>query len=245
MSASRAAEAVAVKSHERAPIGDVETTGYDQRMPAARRRKRRMTTEERHDAAAPSTPTGPTALIQAGRVEDVQFVDSTIPRPRGYGIVHAAERAARISSVRSEFPIHDPPPESIGDDSVVVGNSAPRRVGNRSVYVGATDAQGNTRIDGGTAIGAGARADSASVAIGAGALAGDDAIPTKLEQLRGLLLADGHAGAAAAAGEIATELEANVPDRARIKTLWTLVKTAATANEAVLLVHEIAHLLST
>ncbi len=60
------------------------------------------------------------------------------------------------------------PATTVGTGSTVYGNVPPgTRVGGRSVYVGATEANGSTRIGGGTAIGYGASADPTSIAIGA------------------------------------------------------------------------------
>jgi hypothetical protein len=61
----------------------------------------------------------------------------------------------------------------VGKESVVYGNvPTDLDVGDQSVVVGATDAHGNVRIGGGTAVGHGSYADSTSVAIGKGAGAG-------------------------------------------------------------------------
>jgi hypothetical protein len=63
---------------------------------------------------------------------------------------------------------------SVGKDSTVVGRVPDdSKIGDRSVIVGATDANGNTILNrGGTAIGTGAKADTTSIAIGEGANAG-------------------------------------------------------------------------
>jgi hypothetical protein len=52
---------------------------------------------------------------------------------------------------------------TIGDNNTVVGGGVPKSMGSGNTFVGATDSRGNTIIRGGTAIGAGARADGTSV----------------------------------------------------------------------------------
>ena len=63
---------------------------------------------------------------------------------------------------------------AVGKDSVVVGNIPDgSKIGDSSVVVGPTDANGNTILNkGGMAIGKGAKADATSIAIGENANAG-------------------------------------------------------------------------
>lgn len=64
-------------------------------------------------------------------------------------------------------------PPQIGDNNTIVNATIPESMGSGNTFVGATDPSGNTILNkGGTAIGAGARADETSIAIGAGALGG-------------------------------------------------------------------------
>ena len=71
----------------------------------------------------------------------------------------------------------------IGEDSVVMGNvPSSTNVGDRSVVVGTTDANGNTIHNQPMAVGYGAKAGPGSIAIGAHANAGvstESPLPTK------------------------------------------------------------------
>jgi hypothetical protein len=127
----------------------------------------------------------------------------------------------------------------VGSESVVIGRGVPSRVGDRSVVIGATDDRGNTRIGGGTAIGYGSRADQSSVAIGAYACAGTDAL-LQLQELRDQLQASGERTGAEAADQLLAEIRTQEPNRRTVRRLWGEVKVAATTNEALLLVHEVA-----
>jgi hypothetical protein len=128
---------------------------------------------------------------------------------------------------------------SVGNESVVVGCGVPARVGDRSVVIGATDERGNTRIGGGTAIGYGARADQTSAAIGAYAGAGAGVF-LQLQELRDELQATGEGEGAEASTQLLTELQGPEPNVQTVRQLWGAVKVAATTNEALLLVHEVA-----
>lgn len=137
-------------------------------------------------------------------------------------------------------------PEYVGDDSVVIGTGVPRHVGNRSVVIGATDARGNTRLEGGTALGYNAHADSTSVA--AGAHAGAGGIIAQLTQLQALLLTVGEFEPAEATADLLQELQAPNPDPSRIKRLWGRVETVAsagaTASGVLVLVHQLSPLIA-
>jgi hypothetical protein len=131
---------------------------------------------------------------------------------------------------------------SVGDESVVIGTGVPDRVGDRSVVIGATDDRGNTIIRGGTAAGYNARADSTSVAVGAHAGAGGD-VMAQLRQLQELLERDGHADGAAAAAQLALEVQTPAPDRSRAARLWTAITVFTTGGEALMLTQGIARAL--
>ena len=182
-----------------------------------------------------------THLIQAGSVTNCEIINCDVAVPPGGGLIKARDEASgnRVVGSRIRQPEDD---REVGDDSVVIGADPPRRVGNRSVFIGATDNAGNTRIAGGTAVGYNARADPTSVAIGAHALAGDGAIPHLL-QLQVLLTQAGQTDAASAARDMVDELERNVPDKHRVRALWNVVKVGATGNEALAFIHEISHIL--
>src|ERR1035437_6149883 len=80
----------------------------------------------------------------------------------------------------------------IGKDAVVIGNVPPHiEVGDGSVIIGATDANGNTIINQPMAVGRGAKAGPGSIAIGAFAGAGLDSssgeLVVDLHQLAGLV----------------------------------------------------------
>jgi len=65
-------------------------------------------------------------------------------------------------------------PGAIGSNNTMVNVPTPANMGSGNTFVGPTDSNGNTIFNrGGTAIGAGAQADSTSIAIGAGAHAGN------------------------------------------------------------------------
>jgi hypothetical protein len=96
-----------------------------------------------------------------------------------YRVSVAGPQDLRIKILRCEWPANPGP--GVGDDSVLIGKSPPGGVGNRSVVINVGDSNGNVLLNqGGTAIGAGARADHTSIAIGAGALAGRTSRPSKL-----------------------------------------------------------------
>ncbi len=135
------------------------------------------------------------------------------------------------------------------------------RIGNENTYVGAgpvpsmgdgntiytlADPNGNVLSNkGGTAIGAGARADSTSVAIGARALGGDlPQLAELLAQLRQVFDNEGATEAERAAARLADETQAQAPDGQKVRKLWTTIKAAAATNEAITLVTRITPLLA-
>ncbi|MGA9876815.1 MAG: hypothetical protein WBQ21_13515 [Solirubrobacteraceae bacterium] len=108
------------------------------------------------------------------------------------------------------------------------------------------DENGDVLINkGGTAIGAGARAEGTSVAIGAHALGGDlPQLAELLAQLRQVFDNVGATEAAQAVADLAEETQVQAPDRDKIRKLWTIIKAAATTNGAITLVTRITPLLA-
>ena len=129
----------------------------------------------------------------------------------------------------------------IGDDSVVIGNIGENEnIGNRSVRIGATDANGNTilRPDaGGMAIGYGAKAGAYSIAIGAHAGAGLNTI-SLLEELKSFF-EEKDILAAQNVSDIITEIRKDTPNSNSISNLWGAVELAAATSGAIDLVHKI------
>ncbi len=142
--------------------------------------------------------------------------------------------------------VSDDPP-MIGSDNTYVGEGPVPAMGDGNTIYTLADANGSVLLNrGGTAIGAGARADSTSVAVGAGALGGD--LPQLFELLAQLQQVFDHAGAAEAAhvvAGLADETGRPAPDKHKIDKLWTTVKAAAATNEAISLVARITPLLAT
>jgi hypothetical protein len=138
----------------------------------------------------------------------------------------------------------DPP--TIGSDNTYVGEGPVPAMGDGNTIYTLANANGSVLLNrGGTAIGAGARADSTSVAVGARALGGD--LPQLFDLLAQLQQVFDHAGAVEAAHAVAglaDETGRSSPDERKIGKLWTTVKAAAATNEAISLVARITPLLA-
>jgi hypothetical protein len=134
-------------------------------------------------------------------------------------------------------------PDEWGDDNTVIGPT-PKRMGSRNTIVGAVDGSTSTVFNkGGTAVGAGARADSSSVAIGSRAGAGNPALLLEmLERLQTAVADDPTAERAVT--ELSAAVQQPTLDRARIKTLWTGIQAAITVGEGAVLVAQIAPVLA-
>lgn len=139
---------------------------------------------------------------------------------------------------------NDPP--TIGSDNTYVGEGPVPRMGDGNTIYTLADANGNVIVNrGGTAIGAGARADSTSVAVGAGALGGD--LPQLFELLAQLQQAFNRVGAVEAVHAVAGLADATGRpslDERKIGKLWATIKAAAVTNEAISLVARITPLLA-
>jgi hypothetical protein len=134
---------------------------------------------------------------------------------------------------------------AIGSGNTYVGQGPVPSMGDGNTIYTAADTNGNVLLhEGGTAIGAGARADSTSVAIGAGALGGDQPqLLGLLAELRQILDKNGAVEAGRALAELRHELQSPSPDYGKLRKLWTVIKTAAATNEAIALITRIAPLL--
>jgi hypothetical protein len=132
----------------------------------------------------------------------------------------------------------------IGDDNTIVSSTPSRSMGSRNTIWTAADANGSVSIPGGTAVGAGARADRTSVAVGSGALGGDLAqLSALLAQLQQVVGQTGDTETARVITEMAEEIQSPTRDESKIRRLWSMVKVAAVTNEAVTLVARITPLL--
>ena len=126
-----------------------------------------------------------------------------------------------------------------GKHSVVIGNvSGHSDIGEGSVVIGATDANGNTIINTPMAVGYGAKAGLGSIAIGAFAGAGlpDLSFPpqlrTELEGIVELAIQQGNQPLIAAIEKLATELRQPEPKRGAILGAWEGVRSLAAINGA-------------
>jgi Pyruvate/2-oxoacid:ferredoxin oxidoreductase gamma subunit len=125
----------------------------------------------------------------------------------------------------------------IGKDSVVIGNvPAHLEVGDGSVIIGATDANGNTIINQPMAVGRGARAGLSSIAIGAFAGAGvsssADELAADLQRLGALIAQQNNEALATGFEKLRTELARPAPSRSGVMSAWEVVKAAGAINGA-------------
>lgn len=133
----------------------------------------------------------------------------------------------------------------IGNDNTYVGPEPAPSMGDGNTIYTLADANGNVILNkGGTAIGAGARADSTSIAIGARAMGGDlPQLAELLAQLRQVFDDEGMAETVEAVEGLVEETETQSPNAHKIGTLWETIKAAATTNEAITLITRITPLL--
>ena len=134
----------------------------------------------------------------------------------------------------------------IGNDSVVMGNVPQNlEVGEGSVVIGPTDANGNTILNRPMAIGRNAQAGPTSIAIGAGANAGSDFnLAAAIHELLSLAKQSHNAQAQSHLGAIADELTKPDPDKSLIHRSWEALKVAGTIDGAYSLLSAITSFLS-
>lgn len=128
----------------------------------------------------------------------------------------------------------------VGKDSVVIGNVSPNAViGDGSVVIGATDANGNTIINIPMAVGRGAFAGPGSIAIGAGAGAGSD-IGIVLSQLNKIIQNTNDPELIKSFSTFVSALKSATPNKSLLTKLWDGIKVAATLNGAITLTSRVA-----
>lgn len=128
---------------------------------------------------------------------------------------------------------------NVGKDSVVIGNVS-GNVGDGSVIIGATDANGNTIINNDTlAIGRGAFAGPGSIAIGAGANAGSE-IAIALNQLNTIIQNTNDPKLIQSFTSFCSCLDNPTTDKSILKKLWEGIKTAASLDGAISLTNKIS-----
>lgn len=130
----------------------------------------------------------------------------------------------------------------IGKDSVVIGNIS-GNIGDRSVFIGATDQFGNTFINQPMAVGNNAMAGPNSIAIGANARAGSDVF-ILLTQLKEICDNNNHnTETSKNISELIIELKKEHPDSSVVNKIWSSVKNMSTVNGAISLISNISVLI--
>jgi hypothetical protein len=125
-----------------------------------------------------------------------------------------------------------------GKDSVVIGD-VQGDVGDGSVVIGPTDANGNTIINQPMAVGRGASAGPGSIAIGASA--GSNVV-NLLSLLKTHPEFESNELQAVISG-LETEVASDEPNSSLISQLWNKVKIAATTSDAINLVNQIGNVM--
>jgi hypothetical protein len=133
----------------------------------------------------------------------------------------------------------------VGKDSVVIGNVSPNAdIGDGSVVIGATDANGNTIINTPMAVGRGAFAGPGSIAIGAGAGAGSE-IGIILSQLNEVIKNTNDPELIRSFSFFVSEIHSPKPDKSLLKKLWDRIKVAATLDGVIGLTSKVSAFLAT
>ncbi|MFH1545901.1 MAG: hypothetical protein ABIE14_00805 [Patescibacteria group bacterium] len=129
---------------------------------------------------------------------------------------------------------------NVGDESVVIGD-VKGNVGNRSVAIGAMDANGNVNLNQAqsTAVGYGAKAGPNSISIGAYAGAGSDLF-LLLDQLKSV-----DTNTTEGITALISELKSPNRDAGKINKLWESVKAAVTVGSTVDLIAKIGLAITT
>lgn len=122
----------------------------------------------------------------------------------------------------------------IGKDTVVIGNVSPNtEVGDGSVVIGPTDANGNTIINQPMAIGRNAQAGPQSIAIGAGANAGAGFnLAAALHEVAEIAKQNNDTNVLNELTKVMSELAKPQPDKSIILKAWEVVKAAGSLNGA-------------
>ena len=130
----------------------------------------------------------------------------------------------------------------VGRDSVVIGNVPSNlEVGDGSVIIGATDANGNTIINQHMAVGRNAQAGPESIAIGAGANAGAGFnLAAALHELEAIARQNNDPKVLSALTEVISECSKLKPDKSIIHKAWGAVKAAGSLNGAYTLLEKIS-----
>lgn len=129
---------------------------------------------------------------------------------------------------------------NIGEDSVVIGN-VKGNVGNRSVFIGATDSNGNTTLNQPMAVGYNAKAGPGSIAIGSNAMAGPD-IFFLLNTLESMASKEGNS--VSEIKDLATILRTPIPDKNKIQSLWEIINSFKWTAETGILIYQISALIA-
>ena len=133
----------------------------------------------------------------------------------------------------------------VGKDSVVIGNVSPNAdIGDGSVVIGATDANGNTIINTPMAVGRGAFAGPGSIAIGAGAGAGSE-IGIILSQLNEIIQNTNDPELIKSLSSFIAELSSPKPNKSLLTKLWDGIKAAATLNGVISLTSKVTAFIAT
>ena len=129
----------------------------------------------------------------------------------------------------------------IGKDSVVIGNVSPNtEVGDGSVVIGPTDANGNTIINQPMAVGRNAQAGPQSIAIGAGANAGAGFnLVAALREIEAIARQNNATEVLSDLAKVISELSKPQSNKSVILKAWEAVKAAGSLNGAHALLEKI------
>ena len=128
----------------------------------------------------------------------------------------------------------------VGKDSVVIGNIT-GNVGDGSVVIGATDANGNTILNQSMAIGRNAFASEGSIAIGANAGAGSE-IGNIIHQVKLIIDKTGDDSAIQKFNLFQMELSKQKPNQNVLKSTWGFLKNIGSINGMIGIVKRIEEL---
>jgi hypothetical protein len=120
-----------------------------------------------------------------------------------------------------------------GKDSVVIGDVS-GEIGDGSVVIGATDANGNVILNQSMAVGRNAKAGPGSIAIGAGAGAGSGAdISLILEQINGIVKNTDDPQLISSFTAFCEAAKSPEQNKTILSTLWNGIKSAASLSGAI------------
>jgi len=130
----------------------------------------------------------------------------------------------------------------VGKDSVVMGDIS-GEVGDGSVVIGPTDANGNVILNSSMAIGRGAFAGPGSIAIGAGAGAGSEILMV-LNQLDRIVQNSGDQDLIKNFTSFCIALKNPNQNKSGLLDLWEAVKISATLNGSITLIQKVTQWLA-